>query len=137
MTALFFFVPFRFFSSAREGTHLVPFGEDDSSFTVARQGPGDSAILQLLCTDLACEGAIGLIENVLGGHFDALAKGLSSGQEVKSWWSDYDLYGTSFVSAMIVFGRKVCMEEFLTIEAIRKDVVDGFTYRSWDLIWRH
>lgn len=94
-------MPFLVFSTTREGTHLVPLGEDDSSFTVARQGPGDSAILQLLCTDLACEGAIGLIENVLGGHFDALAKGLSSRQEVKSWWSDYDLYETSFINAMI------------------------------------
>ena len=91
--------PVVFYNKAE--THLVPFREDDSSFTMARQGPGNSAVFQLLCTDLACEGAIGLIKDVLGGDFDALTKSLSGSQEVNSWWSDYNLYWMLRVSPMI------------------------------------
>ena len=86
--------------------HLVPFREDDSSFTMARQGPGDSAVFQLLCTDLACEGAIGLIKNVLGGDFDALAKRLSGSQEVNGRWSNYNLCWMLRVSAMLRNGAE-------------------------------
>ena len=69
---------------------------------MACQSPGNSAIFQLLCTYFACEGAVGLIENILGGNLDALAEGLSGNQEVDSRWSDDDLYPMILVSPLVL-----------------------------------
>lgn len=55
----------------------IVFLEDDSPLGVADEGPCDAALLQLLSGDLAGESAIGLVEDVLGSDFDALAEVLA------------------------------------------------------------
>lgn len=47
---------------------------------MSRQGPFDPAVLQLLCTNLAREGSVRLVEDILCGHFDALAQMLTGEQ---------------------------------------------------------
>jgi hypothetical protein len=41
--------------------------------------------------DFAREGAVGLVEDVLGGDFDALAKVFAGEEEVEGRWGDDDL----------------------------------------------
>jgi hypothetical protein len=50
---------------------------------VAQNRPGDAALPQLIDGDLACEGAIGLVEDVLCRDFDALAEVLAGEKEVE------------------------------------------------------
>jgi hypothetical protein len=44
---------------------------------VAQNGPGDAAVLELVGGDLACEGAAGLVEDVLRSDFEAFAEMLA------------------------------------------------------------
>lgn len=52
--------------------------------------PCDPAIFQLLGTDLASVGTIGLVENVLSGDFDLFAEVFAGEEEVQSRWGDDD-----------------------------------------------
>lgn len=47
--------------------------ENNTALRVTEDGPGDTAVLKLLGRDLAREGAIGLIEDILCSYLDALA----------------------------------------------------------------
>jgi hypothetical protein len=58
---------------------------------VTDESPGDAGLLQLVDRDLACECAIGLVEDVLGGDFEALAEVLARGEKVEGWGSNDDL----------------------------------------------
>jgi hypothetical protein len=58
---------------------------------VAEQGPGDVRVLELGDGDLAGEGAVGLVEDVLGGDLDALAGVLAGEEEVEGGRGDDDL----------------------------------------------
>jgi hypothetical protein len=69
----------------------VVFGEDDAALRVAEDGPCYAAVLELVNADLAREGAVGLVEDVLGGDFNALAEMFAGKEEVKGWRGDNDL----------------------------------------------
>jgi hypothetical protein len=65
---------------------------------VADEGPGDAALLQLLSGDFASESAVGLVEDVLSGNFDALAEVLAREEEVERGRGDDNLCaGISFL----------------------------------------
>lgn len=54
------------------GHDLVALAEDSSSLRVAEDGPVDATVLQVLDRDLAGEGAIGLVEDILGSDANLL-----------------------------------------------------------------
>ena len=58
---------------------------------MAQYGPGYAAVFELVDADLASEGAIGLVEDVLRGDFEALAEVFAGEEEVERWWGDDDL----------------------------------------------
>jgi hypothetical protein len=58
---------------------------------VAKNSPGDAAVLELLCRDLTGEGTIGLVEDVLRRDLNALAEVLACEEEVEGWWCDDNL----------------------------------------------
>jgi hypothetical protein len=58
---------------------------------VAEESPGDVRVLELGDGDLAGEGAVGLVEDVLGGDLDALARVLAGEEEVEGGRGDDDL----------------------------------------------
>jgi hypothetical protein len=60
---------------------------------VADERPGDAAVLELLSGNLACEGTTGLVEDVLGGDFEAFAELLARGDQVEGGGCDDDLWG--------------------------------------------
>jgi len=57
---------------------------------MADNRPRNRAILQLIDADLAREGAVRLVEDVLRRDFDALAEVLAAEEEVEGWWGDDD-----------------------------------------------
>jgi hypothetical protein len=58
---------------------------------VAQDGPGDAAVLELGDGDFAREGAVGLVEDVLGGNLNARAEALADEEEVQVGGRDDDL----------------------------------------------
>lgn len=56
-----------------------------------RQCPSNATILQLLRTNLAGEGTIGLVKNILCRDFDALAEVFAGKEEIESCWGDDNL----------------------------------------------
>lgn len=58
---------------------------------MADDGPGDAAVLELICGDLAGEGTAGLVEDVLRGNFEALAQVLACEEKVERWRGDDNL----------------------------------------------
>jgi hypothetical protein len=58
---------------------------------VAQDRPGDVAVLELVDRDLASEGAVGLVEDVLRSDFDAGAEVLPDQEEVERGRSDDNL----------------------------------------------
>jgi len=57
---------------------------------VPEDGPGDVGVLELGDGDFAGEGAVGAVEDVLGGDFDAGAQVLAGEEEVEGWGGDDD-----------------------------------------------
>ena len=64
--------------------------------------PGDAAVLELLDADFTGECAIRLVEDVLGGDFDAFAEVFAGEQEVERWWRDDDFYNRLLVGFLHV-----------------------------------
>lgn len=75
------------------GDGLVGLGEEGAALRVAEDGPGDAGVLELADADLAGEGAVGLVEDVLGGDLDVLAKEVAGEEEVEGGRGDDDLCG--------------------------------------------
>lgn len=50
--------------------------------------PGDVAVLELRNANLAGEGAVWLVENILCSDFYAFAQVLTREQKVHRWWRD-------------------------------------------------
>jgi hypothetical protein len=73
------------------GDEVVGLLEDDTALAVAEESPGDVGVLELGDGDLAGEGAVGLVEDVLGGDLDALAGVLAGEEEVEGGRGDDDL----------------------------------------------
>lgn len=73
------------------GDERVALLQDDAALAVAQEGPGDVGVLELLDGDLAGEGAVGLVEDVLRGDLDALAGVLAGEEEVEGGRGDDDL----------------------------------------------
>ena len=65
--------------------------EDDTALGVADERPGDVGVLELGDGDLASEGTVGLVEDVLGGNLNALASVLAGEEEVEGGRRDDDL----------------------------------------------
>jgi len=65
---------------------------------VADEGPGNAALLELLSRDLAGEGTVGLVEDVLSGNLEALAEVLACEKEVERGRSDDNLCSELAVS---------------------------------------
>jgi hypothetical protein len=81
------------------GDKPVVFVEKDTALAVAKDGPCYAAVFELVDADFASEGAIGLVKDVLGCYFDALAEVFAGEEEVEGRWGDDDLY-TSLVSVL-------------------------------------
>ena len=73
------------------GDEVVGLLEDDTALGVADEGPGDVGVLELGDGDLAGEGTVGLVEDVLGGDLNALAGVLAGEEEVEGGRGDDDL----------------------------------------------
>ncbi len=58
---------------------------------MAKQGPGDVGVFELVDGDFTGEGAVGFVEDVLGGDFEAGLEVLAGEEEVEGWWGDDDL----------------------------------------------
>jgi hypothetical protein len=58
---------------------------------VTKDGPGDTAVLELFGRDLTGEGTVGLVEDVLRRDLEALAEMLACEEEVEGWGCDNDL----------------------------------------------
>lgn len=74
-----------------EGDNLVALAEDGAALGVAQDGPVDAAVLELRDGDFAGESAIGLVVDVLGGNFEALAEVLADEEEMQVRRRDDDL----------------------------------------------
>jgi len=74
------------------GNEVVVLLEDLATLRVSDQGPGDAAVLELLSRDLAGEGSVGLVEDVLRCDLEALAEVLACEEEVEGWGCDDDLW---------------------------------------------
>lgn len=60
------------------GSHkCVVFLQNNSSLRVSQDSPGDTAVLELVDTNLASEGTVGLIKDVLRGNFETFAEMLA------------------------------------------------------------
>ncbi len=57
---------------------------------MAKNGPGDTAVLELLGRDLAGEGTVGLVEDVLCSDLEARAQVFACEKEVESRRSNDD-----------------------------------------------
>jgi hypothetical protein len=73
------------------GDDLVGLAQDGAALRVAEDGPGDAAVLELRGRDLASEGTVGLVVDVLGGNLEALAEVLAGGEQVEGRGSDDNL----------------------------------------------
>lgn len=73
------------------GDDIVRLAEDGSALRVAEDGPVDVAVLELSNRDLASEGTVGLVKDVLGGNLDLGADGLADEREVEGGRRDNDL----------------------------------------------
>lgn len=54
------------------------------------QCPGNATILQLLCTDLASECAIGFVKDILGGNFYSFTTEMLAREKQKDAWGSND-----------------------------------------------
>lgn len=61
---------------------------------MAQESPGDVGIFKLVDRDFTGEGAVGLVEDVLGGDFEAGLEVFAGEEEVEGWWGDDDFYCT-------------------------------------------
>lgn len=75
------------------GDVLVSLLEDGAALRVAEDGPVDVAVLELLNADLAREGAVGLVIDILRADLDVLPDGVADELEVDGGRGDDDLCG--------------------------------------------
>jgi hypothetical protein len=73
------------------GGELVGLLEDGAALGVAQDGPVDLGVLKLGGGDLAREGALVLVEDVLSGDLDLGADFGAGEEEIEGWWGDDDL----------------------------------------------
>ncbi len=65
--------------------------KDNAALGVTKQGPGDVGVFKLVDGNFASEGAVGLVEDVLGGDFEAGLEVLAGEEEIERGWGDDDL----------------------------------------------
>lgn len=70
------------------GDEDVVFLENDATFGVAEKGPGYVRVFELVDGDFTSEGAVGFVEDVLGGDFEAGFEVFAGEEEVEGWWGD-------------------------------------------------
>jgi large subunit ribosomal protein L43 len=105
-----------------DGVGLV---EDGAALGVAENGPGDLAIGQLGDRDLASEGTVGLVEDVLWGDLETLAKVLADKQEVQSRRGNDDLWNKVAISIdTSAEGLRILQLKSRTNVGVERGVVD-------------
>jgi hypothetical protein len=73
------------------GNEVVALAQNGPSLAVAENDPRDAAVAELSYADLAGEGAVGFVEDVLRGHADSLVQVLTDKEEVQRRGSDDSL----------------------------------------------
>jgi hypothetical protein len=101
------------------GNKLVVFLEDNTTLGVAKKGPGDVTILELIDWDLSGEGTIGLVENILGCNFEAGLKMFTSEEKIECRRSNYDLCQKSWSSLADVRRLRDSVEKELRTKTIK------------------
>jgi hypothetical protein len=74
------------------GDEVVTLLQNNATFRVSEDRPCDAGFFELVDADLAREGAVGFVEDVLCGYFEAGAEVLAGEEEVECGWCDDDLY---------------------------------------------
>lgn len=69
----------------------IIFLQNHTALRVAKESPGDVAVLELVDRDLAGEGSVRLVEDILGRNLDARLEVLTGEEEVESWGRNDDL----------------------------------------------
>jgi len=72
-------------------THLIVLAQHSPPLAMPQHSPGNTAILELVDADLAGEGAIGPIEDVLRGDLEAGAQVLARQEQIQGGRGDDDL----------------------------------------------
>lgn len=83
------------------GDNLVRLAENGAALRVAENGPGDAAVLELRGGDLAGEGAVGLVVDVLRGDLESLAELLAGGEQVERRGGDDNLCVSSWLAGCV------------------------------------
>jgi hypothetical protein len=94
------------------GDELVGLLEDDTALGVADQGPADVGVLKLGGGDLAGEGALVLVEDVLGSDLDLLAELGACEKEVECGRGDDDLCGIALDIRIVKTAGKCAIYAF-------------------------
>jgi hypothetical protein len=71
----------------------IVFLENDPALGVPEERPGYAGVFELVDADFAGEGAVRLVEDVLGGYFEAGAEVLACKEEVEGWRGNDDFCG--------------------------------------------
>lgn len=71
------------------GNEVVLLSKDLPALRVAEQRPCNTAVFELRDGDLAGEGAVGFVEDILRGDFDGGRKVFACEEEVERWWGDH------------------------------------------------
>lgn len=72
-------------------SHLILLLQQLPPLAMTQHRPSDTAVFQLCDADLAREGSIGLVEDVLSGHLDALVQVFTRKEKVECRWGDDNL----------------------------------------------
>ena len=94
------------------GDKLVGLLENDTALGVADQGPADVGVLKLGGGDLAGEGALVLVEDVLGSDLDLLPELGACEKEVECGRGDDDLCGIALDTRTVKTGGKCAIYDF-------------------------
>ena len=74
--------------------YIVRLAQDGPPLRVTEDGPADAAVLELRDADLAREGTVGLVKDVLSSNFDVVLEMLAHEEEIQGWRGNYNLCST-------------------------------------------
>ena len=109
------------------GHDLISLAQDGAALAVAQDGPLDVGVLELVGAGLAGEGAVGLVEDILGRNGDLLLQGLAGSKQVDGRGGNNGLCVEVKVTGVSPLSR---------IEARIARERRGFTNRRWGPIER-
>lgn len=88
------------------GDDLVGLAEDGAALAVAKNGPVDAGVLELVGAGLTGEGTVGLVEDILGSNGDLLLQGLTGSQQVDGRGSDNGLWSNNGCKPLVSGARE-------------------------------